>query len=793
MEHKESIHFRFKKVRHFCSTRTSEAYFVQETNAERNFILWVLRYPLGVSTQASTDFINRIEFIKSSFDTIVPIIEYGIDESGVAYLLQEYIPGKFIFDLEIDYSRKLSIFHQILSIVADFHDKNVVLGDICNNSFIVKDDGLVFLNAYLGSFDGAAKGTALLPPAHTLPFVSPEQGSGWAADSKTDVFAIGILAKEMFSNLPLKNFNKFISKSLDVNPQERYFSASEMFEDFEKIEFTEEREVQEINLEKSLVNTSKSETLLKRNYIKKSEIEDVSPVDNASNQDLSRTKESSNKHSLKPVLLILILVSLLILVFFLLSGSLFKSKVLQFSQESICSSGNTFSVVDVSALKEEYCKSSPSFHQKEGVLQKLSSIKAFDAQKFLIQASYQEDVYELREKSVEYLVNWYELYGYRNLGLAYQSFFKTYEGLGRRVNTSPAFIYIQNVVDLSLPFMARRDALIAMTSKEKSIAHRLAAALAIGSESKDFDPVFREIIQKDFPTKDLSSLDTITIILSDDDLGEDLQIDTEKIVKNLSSEDLKWLLERLALYNKSSLFELVSELLRQGKIQGYNAVFAQNLLNLDKFGSSAGIKKALVNGMFSSLLQADINQFGRWLSIESEKILLASIAVSSDPQVIQDAFDTLCARTLTSEPSSILIPWVKSTYWDRRVELAKPLAILALQEYASDLEINETFDKLTPIAPHGPLIDTMIKINKAELILKLLDRVGAVMPEQTLLDLLKNKDANVRVRAVELLEGKNNINTLKAIFSAYEAEKDPQIKKRYKEVHWVVRNREKNR
>ena len=76
MKNKEkrfSIHADFKRVNHLTSTRTAEAYIVvrsgvssalESEKKDERLILWVMRYPLGIGSEASKTFIERIDLIK---------------------------------------------------------------------------------------------------------------------------------------------------------------------------------------------------------------------------------------------------------------------------------------------------------------------------------------------------------------------------------------------------------------------------------------------------------------------------------------------------------------------------------------------------------------------------------------------------------------------------------------------------------------------------------------------------------------------------------------------------------
>lgn len=180
------------------------------------------------------------EYLKTNPITGIPRIVDYCEDNNQLILIEEYISGTSL--QEIINSDKVteesinSYLCEICDILAQLHslDPPIVHRDIKPSNIIITPYNHVMLldfNAakYLTNKD--AEDTVLLG---TKGYAAPEQYGFGSSTPQTDIYALGILLKELTENLPAKNkkYNAIIKKCTKINPEDRYRNINELRKDF---------------------------------------------------------------------------------------------------------------------------------------------------------------------------------------------------------------------------------------------------------------------------------------------------------------------------------------------------------------------------------------------------------------------------------------------------------------------------------------------------------------------------------------------------------------------------------
>ncbi|WP_144759482.1 Stk1 family PASTA domain-containing Ser/Thr kinase [Curtobacterium sp. 9128] len=138
-----------------------------------------------------------------SHPNLVGVYDQGA-EDDTAYIVMEYIPGITLRDLLQEHraltpEQATDILRAVLAGLASAHRAGIVHRDLKPENVLLADDGRIKLGDFglaRASTQNTATGAALLG---TIAYLSPELVTRGAADSRSDIYAVGIMLYEMLT------------------------------------------------------------------------------------------------------------------------------------------------------------------------------------------------------------------------------------------------------------------------------------------------------------------------------------------------------------------------------------------------------------------------------------------------------------------------------------------------------------------------------------------------------------------------------------------------------------------
>jgi hypothetical protein len=138
---------------------------------------------------------------------ILPVYDFG-EEGGVLFIVMRYLEGGVLEDLITPEGMELTevykYFSQIASALHYAHGKGVVHRDLKPSNVMVDAQGDSFLMDFgiAKVLAGAEKLTGTGGVVGTPTYMAPEQCAGQEADSRMDVYALGVMLFEMLTGKP---------------------------------------------------------------------------------------------------------------------------------------------------------------------------------------------------------------------------------------------------------------------------------------------------------------------------------------------------------------------------------------------------------------------------------------------------------------------------------------------------------------------------------------------------------------------------------------------------------------
>jgi eukaryotic-like serine/threonine-protein kinase len=169
-----------------------------------------------------------------SHPNIARLLDAGITENNISFLVMEYVEGSTIGEhcckAALSVVERLKLVLQVCSAVASAHMQLVVHRDIKPNNVMVSAQGqaklLDFGIAKLLDQDTQTKtGEALM----TFVYAAPEQRNGGRVSTTTDVYALGVLMHELLvGKRPDLEFGSTRASQLAGNSTEKHFDSGEL-------------------------------------------------------------------------------------------------------------------------------------------------------------------------------------------------------------------------------------------------------------------------------------------------------------------------------------------------------------------------------------------------------------------------------------------------------------------------------------------------------------------------------------------------------------------------------------
>jgi serine/threonine-protein kinase len=179
-------------------------YLATDLRLERRVAIKVMHGHLADDESFKQRFIQEARSAaRLAHPNVVNVFDQGQDADS-AYLVMEYLPGITLRDLLQEYGsltpeQTLDISEAVLSGLAAAHKAGIVHRDLKPENVLLADDGRIKIGDFglaRAANNNTATGAALLG---TVAYLSPELVTRGIADTRSDIYAVGIMMYEMLT------------------------------------------------------------------------------------------------------------------------------------------------------------------------------------------------------------------------------------------------------------------------------------------------------------------------------------------------------------------------------------------------------------------------------------------------------------------------------------------------------------------------------------------------------------------------------------------------------------------
>jgi serine/threonine protein kinase len=796
---------------HLMSTRSADSYKAVDKTRGVGVSLWILRHPLQKNSEAVKRFVERLSALHQMIPRVAELSSYGVDNSGMAFAVFPQLDGLPFLAGNLEGAEAERRFISAVKLIDKVHQGNIVCGDLCQSSFWIDRGGDCRFVGVMGSFDAEAAATAMVPPMETMHFIAPEQSSGGGVEPATDVFALGVLGYHVltkrypfernpaarlgqydlgvvkpissFVNLPPVWAEEVIFKCLEPHPEKRYANAGEVLAAIQNIR-------QRVHTQSSSPARTRSESnsplrpekpaeavALKgpsSTAMVKQEKNDASP-----NQQGGLLRKNSVRMLAGSVFVALVSVAVL---------QQFKPQSAQEESKLQSELSVHRTVVGNEQLRQAIdviAEPQVSLQERATELEKIVNSDDPLAHDILVKSAKDAKSPQLRALSEKSIID-----RARRLGLV-----RSAEQIRQWLRTLRAgdmpqsYEAILQSLDTTLPAEAHNSYLRQAYASNPTVVLRLAAGLAIDTgKFEEYQPVIAQLIGDAMRFEDVKSHSTLALILSSPELSVVFGDDVIQRRDKMPDTDILWALKLLAERSDSNVRAIASTAVERGILSQVRGYFLSVVR--DRGDLPPDVMASLIRAAAGILRLEDINNFGRWYDVQSEKVLLAVLADSTDPVLLAEAFDNLSGKSLTIEPAVSLVDWVRGRHWDNRANFAHAIGVLSFIDLVSVDDVIRALQGLDAFARDPKLIAILLDTRNTAVVRTVVEKYSEMLGLGGLISLLSYPEKEIRIIAVRKLKDFNDVAALRLIIQNYNNEKEQDVRQIYRETFWVIRERE---
>ncbi len=171
----------------------------------RTVAIKTLVHSFGAAPQQK-QFLREAQIVgQLSHPAIVNLFDVGVEETGIAYLVMEYVSGRtlqqVLSESPIPWPRACSWAAELATALGRAHHAGIIHGDVKPANIMITEEGEVKLSDFgIARFATQVSGSGRI--MGTPAYLAPEQIMGEPHSTRSDLFSLGIVLYQMLTGVP---------------------------------------------------------------------------------------------------------------------------------------------------------------------------------------------------------------------------------------------------------------------------------------------------------------------------------------------------------------------------------------------------------------------------------------------------------------------------------------------------------------------------------------------------------------------------------------------------------------
>ncbi|MEN9846241.1 MAG: Protein kinase domain [Pseudomonadota bacterium] len=792
---------RFDFLNAVAGTLTAEAYRALDLTTNQEVTVWRTRGPLQ---EAEVGRFQRRLLMLQGIPRVEPIIRCGVDCHNRGFAVLRAYDGRKVNCIAASRQEIEQRIDDCAAIVGAIHDLGIACGDICLDSFLLKDRGGVTLFAVLG--DCALQfeeGDSECNRNRYQPFRPPEQRKGGLQNRSVDLYALARLAETLGAVMIQGECSQVMRPPMSMKGL---------------CESTSTEELRKKNDSVRMVGRARDEASDTRTLEDLKELRDAAenrPSDPSVDQTRGPKDRECNSEGRAPQspagqgtfggpggggISLRSLVSLWSLVspdrlfaaslsFVALFQNLSRVLILallniigiavlffSYVEGRSASIGGELAVVDVKQQRDGMIKFSALYESH--------SPSAYKELREMLSATVDP---ERRREILRVLTFRARRDGLGRTSDVVLDLLAEGQELGTfgKEEQSPPLVLI---LDPALSSSGRVEVLAQLYQSSPRLATVLAASSALDTgDAEAYRGLLAKAVVDQTGMSNGGEHNPYALMVLLPDVHDLFSEDIVELRHKIPAADVAWLIDELGQQGRSEVSTGAKIAERRNIFTGAHTVFLAELRRSAALKQS--VRSSLASGALGKPSIDDVRRFNEWSAQGAVRVLEATILTTSSSSLRQASFDSLSAKPTADPYLARVIEFVRTSYGDDSYRFAGVVAAIDLRDVVGQEVVHREFEALRDAPRSRELLRALVQGASPDVIQIVLTRYGDSMEELDIVDLLGHPSQAVRVMAVSSLSKVNDIMLLKLISQSYDDESDPQVRAVYEEKISLIKER----